>query len=156
MQMFSILQKILQLKRCIKIMPPSYRPVFWYQSWNDQIRPRRILKINLFFMSNPYKNKNLITSLMEIPELANFDQIATFKIHFESWDNFFFLMTLWTDIGMLQLLFQNRVILREPGVANFADIFKITILLIKPIFKNSIIFKGIRNNLLKHNSYLYS
>ena len=35
-------------------------------------------------MSNPYKNKNLITSLMEIPELANFDQIATFKIHFES------------------------------------------------------------------------
>ena len=41
-------------------------------------------------MSNPYKNKNLITSLMEIPELANFDQIATFKMHFESWDNFFF------------------------------------------------------------------
>ena len=65
-------------------------------------------------------------------------------------------MTLWTDIGMLQLLFQNRVILREPGVANFADIFKIKILLIKSIFKNSIIFKGIINNLLKHNSYLYS
>ena len=92
---------------------------------------------------------------MEIPELANFDQIATFKMHFESWDNFF-LMTLWTDIGMLQLLFQNRVILREPGVANFADIFKIKILLIKSIFKNSIIFKGIINNLLKHNSFLYS
>ena len=92
---------------------------------------------------------------MEIPELANFDQIATFKTHLNH-EIIFFLMTLWTDIGMLQLLFQNRVILREPGVANFADIFKITILLIKPIFKNSIIFKGIRNNLLKHNSYLYS
>ena len=49
---------------------------------------------------------------------------------------------------MLLHLFQNAVILRRPGVANFENIIRIAIKLIKTTFKISIIVKGIPNYVL--------
>ena len=48
-----------------------------------------------------------------------------------------------------QSLSQNTFILRRPRVANFADIIKITIILIKTTFKDSKKVKKFRNYALK-------
>ena len=45
--------------------------------------------------------------------------------------------------------------LKIPGVANLADIIKITIMLIKATFKDLIKVKRIRNYTLKYKFYLY-
>ena len=47
------------------------------------------------------------------------------------------------------ITFQNTFILSRPGVANFGDIIKIAIMLIKATFMDSIKVKRIRKNVLK-------
>ena len=51
-------------------------------------------------------------------------------------------------------LYWNILILRRPGVANFADIIKIVTMFIKKIFRDSKKFKRIRNYVPKCNLYL--
>ena len=51
--------------------------------------------------------------------------------------------------------FQNRLILRRPGVAIFADIIKIVTMFIKTVIKDSRKVKRIRNDVSKPNLYLY-
>ena len=69
-------------------------------------------------------------------QLPNFDHMATSTIWFESLDD--------------SILFQNTIILRSPGVANFAGIIKIAITLTKIFLKNSIKVKRITNYVLLH------
>ena len=64
-------------------------------------------------------------------------------------------MPSWTEIVTSELLFQNTVILRRPGVAIFANIIKIVTIFIKTIFKDSRKVKRIRKYVLKCNLYLY-
>ena len=52
-------------------------------------------------------------------------------------------------------MFQNTFLLRRSGVANFADIIKVSTMFIKPTFKDSRKVKRIRNYALKRNLYLY-
>lgn len=51
----------------------------------------------------------------------------------------------------LQTLFQNTIILRKPGVANFTNIIKITITLFQQLLK----VKTITNYVLKFNFYQF-
>ena len=51
--------------------------------------------------------------------------------------------------------FQNRLILRRPGVAIFADIIKIVTMFIKTVIKDSRKIKRIRNYVSKPSLYLY-
>ena len=53
-----------------------------------------------------------------------------------------------------ETLFQVTIILRNPRVANFADIIKIVIIFIKTTFKESKKVKKIRNYALKCNPHL--
>ena len=62
---------------------------------------------------------------------------------------------LFAEVMTSQLLFQNTFLLRRPGVANFADIIKVSTIFIKPTFKDSLKVKGIGNYALKRNLYLY-
>ena len=51
--------------------------------------------------------------------------------------------------------FQNRLILRRPGVVIFADIIKIVTMFIKTVIKDSRKVKRIKNDVSKPNLYLY-
>ena len=51
--------------------------------------------------------------------------------------------------------FQKKIILREPGIANFADIIKIGTMFVKTILKDSRKVRRIRNYVSKWNLYLY-
>ena len=51
--------------------------------------------------------------------------------------------------------FQNRLILRRPGVAIFADIIKIVTMFIKTVIKDSRKVKRIKNDVSKPSLYLY-
>ena len=55
----------------------------------------------------------------------------------------------------IKTFFQNTVILKRPGVANFADIIKVAIILVKITLKNSIKVKRVTDYTLKYNFYLY-
>ena len=50
---------------------------------------------NWFFWSNPYKLEIIITSLIEMPELPNFDHMTKYTVQFESGHEIF-LETSWT------------------------------------------------------------
>ena len=45
--------------------------------------------------------------------------------------------------------FQKKIILREPGIANFADIIKIGTMFVKTILKDSRKVRRIRNHVSK-------
>ena len=64
-------------------------------------------------------------------------------------------MPSWTEIVTSELLFQNTVILKRPGVAIFANIIKIVTIFIKTIFKDSRKVKRIRKYVSKCNLYLH-
>ena len=51
--------------------------------------------------------------------------------------------------------FQNRLILRRPGVVIFADIIKIVTMFIKTVIKDSRKVKRIKNDVSKPSLYLY-
>ena len=80
-------------------------------------------------MPNLYKIKLIITSLIEMLQLANFGLIITFTIKFWLSDK---ILILTSYIS----LFRNNFIARRPRVHNFADI-KIVTAYIKRIQKDS-------------------
>ena len=55
----------------------------------------------------------------------------------------------------VKTFFKNTLILRRPGVANFADIVKIGTVFIKTIIQDSGKVKRIINYVSKSNLYLY-
>ena len=56
----------------------------------------------------------------------------------------------------METLFRNTFISKRPGVSSFADIIKITIMLIKEILMKGLMkVKRITKTLFKHNFYLY-
>ena len=95
----------------------------------------------------------MITSLMEFLELPNFGHMATAIIQLES--SYIPLMMFHTKTMTLQPLCQSTYLLRVPIETTFADIIKIITKFIKKIFKGSVKFKRIRNNVSKCNLYLY-
>ena len=108
---------------------------------------------NRFFWSNPYKIEVMITSLIEMLKLPNFDHMTISRMQFESRGKIM-LVTSWTEIMTSQPLFQNVFILRRPRVANFDDIIKIATMFVKKTFKDSKKVRGIRNYVLNKNLYL--
>ena len=77
----------------------------------------------MLFSSNSYKIEIVITSLIEMLELANFGYMNISTIQFELRDKIL-LVTLSTGIMTSSPLFQNTIILRKPGAAIFAGIIK--------------------------------
>ena len=61
-------------------------------------------------------------------------EVSNSTIYFGSIDKILLLM-LWIKVMVRCSLFQNLFILRRPGVASFANIIKIAIILIKKTFK---------------------
>ena len=113
-------------------------PNYW--TW-AKINPQQ----KWFFWSNLQKFEVVITSLIEILELPNFDQVTRSTILFESRDRNL-LMTSMTKNYDVIIFFQNAFILWKPEVALFADIIKIVTMFIKIIFKDSIEVKRITNH----------
>ena len=93
----------------------------------------------------------MITSIIEMLELSNFDQMTTFTVQIESLDKIL-LLTSCTEIMTSKPLFQNTSILRKPRVAIDANIIKIVSMFTKTIFKNSKEVKK-RNYISKCNAY---
>ena len=65
------------------------------------------------------------------------------------------MVTLWTEIMMSLLFFQETLILRRFRVAIFADIIKIITMFFKTIIKDPRKVKRIRNYASKPNLHLY-
>ena len=84
-----------------------------------------------------------------MPELPNFGHMTTPTIQFYSTDK----CCWWgyRQIVTSEPLFSNTVTERSSGEANFVDINKITIMLIKAVFENSLGIKRNANYVLKWN-----
>ena len=118
-------------------------PKYW--TWTKTTPKKKRL-----FCSNPYKFEVMITSLIEILDLANCSHIITFIIWFKSRNKNLLVMSL-TEIMKSWPLFQNTFILRRPRVTIFSEIIKIVTRFIKTFFKESKKVKRIRNYLPKCN-----
>ena len=96
----------------------------------------------------------MITSVTVMLELPNFGHMTTFKLLFES-RNKIGLVTSWAKIMTSQPFLKNIFVLRNPGVAIFADIAKILTIFLKATFKDSTKVRRIINYVSKSNLYLY-
>ena len=77
--------------RC-KISKPYLVPVSNYWTWTKTTPQKK-----WFFWSNPCKIEVMITSLIELLELSNFDHMTTSTTKYESPDKIL-LMTSWAEI----------------------------------------------------------
>ena len=93
----------------------------------------------------------MVTSLMEMLELARFFHMATSIIQLESSDKILLINKNYDAI----IFISKNFILRKIRVANFADIIKIVAMFIKTNFEDSNKVRRIRNNILKCNLNLY-
>ena len=105
-------------------------------------KPRHQSKIWIFW-SNPYEIEVIITSLIEMLEMPNSDSVIIFIVDI-IYKNYYFIT-----------FFSKYLYFKEAGVANFVEIIKISVMLIKATRKDSIKIKRFRENESKCNFYLY-